>query len=55
MIYMAARPTHGTDIFVGDQDELGEVHWFTLAEAEELMQPYGMFGPAREYLARVLH
>ena len=24
MIYMAGRSTHGTDIFVGDRDELAE-------------------------------
>jgi 8-oxo-dGTP pyrophosphatase MutT (NUDIX family) len=54
MIYMAARPTHGTDIFVGDRDELAEVRWVPLAEAEELMQPYGMFGPVREHLATTL-
>ena len=55
MIYMAARPTHGTDIFVGDRDELAEVRWVTLPEAEQLMQPYGMFGLVREYLAKMLH
>jgi hypothetical protein len=27
MIYMAATPTRGTSIFVGDQDELAEVRW----------------------------
>jgi 8-oxo-dGTP pyrophosphatase MutT (NUDIX family) len=52
MIYMAASPTHGTDVFVGDQDELAEVRWVSLAEAEDLMQPYGMFRPVREFLAR---
>jgi len=55
MIYMAARPTHGTDIFVGDTDELADVRWASLAEAEELMRPYGIFGPVREHLARFLH
>ena len=54
MIYMAARPTHGTDIFVGDRDELAEVRWVTFAQADQLMQPYGMFGPVREYLAKAL-
>jgi 8-oxo-dGTP pyrophosphatase MutT (NUDIX family) len=52
MIYIAARTTHGTDIFVGDRDELAEVRWVSLGEADQLMQPYGMFGPVREYLAR---
>jgi hypothetical protein len=35
MIYMAVRPTHGTDIFVGDRDELAKVRWVTLAEADQ--------------------
>jgi NADH pyrophosphatase NudC (nudix superfamily) len=54
MIYMAARPTHGTDIFIGDRDELAEVRWVTPAQADQLMQPHGMFGPAREHLALTL-
>ena len=52
MIYMAAAPTHGTDVFVGDEDELAEVRWVSLAEADELLP--GMFGPVREHLAREL-
>jgi NADH pyrophosphatase NudC (nudix superfamily) len=52
MIYMAARPTHGTEIFVGDADELAEVRWVSLAEADELLS--GMFEPVREHLAREL-
>jgi 8-oxo-dGTP pyrophosphatase MutT (NUDIX family)/transcriptional regulator with XRE-family HTH domain len=52
MIYMAAAPTHGTDVFVGDEAELAEVRWVSLAEADELLP--GMFGPVREYLAREL-
>ena len=52
MIYMAATPTHGTDIFVGDEDELAEVRWVGLAEADELLP--GMFGPVREHLEREL-
>src|SRR5688500_12556321 len=27
MIYLACTPTHGTDVFVGDEDELAEVRW----------------------------
>jgi excisionase family DNA binding protein len=54
MIYMAARPTHGTDIFVGDRNELAEVRWVTLAEAEQLMRAYGIFGPVRDHLAKTL-
>jgi 8-oxo-dGTP pyrophosphatase MutT (NUDIX family) len=52
MIYMAAAPTHGTDVFVGDEDELAEVRWVSLAEADELLP--GMFAPVREYLEREL-
>jgi 8-oxo-dGTP pyrophosphatase MutT (NUDIX family) len=52
MIYMAGRPVHGTEVHVGDSDELAEVRWVGLAEAEELLP--GMFGPVRAYLARVL-
>jgi len=54
MIYMAASPTHGTDVFVGDEEELAEVRWVSLAEADELMKAYGMFEPVHDYLAREL-
>jgi NADH pyrophosphatase NudC (nudix superfamily) len=50
MIYMSAEPTHGTRVFVGDEDELAEVRWATLAEADELLP--GMFEPVREHLAQ---
>jgi 8-oxo-dGTP pyrophosphatase MutT (NUDIX family) len=52
MIYMTAEPVHGLDIFVGDEAELAEVRWVSLAEAVELLP--GMFGPVRNYLARTL-
>jgi 8-oxo-dGTP pyrophosphatase MutT (NUDIX family) len=52
MIYMAGTPTHGTDVFVGDEDELAEVRWVSLAEADELLP--GMFEPVRVHLAREL-
>jgi len=52
MIYIAAAPTHGTDVIVGDEDELAEVRWVGLAEADELLP--GMFEPVREHLAREL-
>ncbi len=53
MIYMAAAPTHGTDFIVGDEEELAEVRWVSLAEAGQLMG--GMiYEPVREYLAREL-
>ena len=52
MICLAATPTHGLDFIVGDEDELAEVRWVSLAEADELLP--GMFGPVREYLEREL-
>ena len=39
-------------MFVGDEAELAEVRWVTLAEADELMAEYGMYEPVHEYLAR---
>jgi hypothetical protein len=53
MIYVAATPTEGADVFVGDEAELAEVRWASLAEADELMQG-AVFGPVRAYLAREL-
>jgi 8-oxo-dGTP pyrophosphatase MutT (NUDIX family)/transcriptional regulator with XRE-family HTH domain len=50
MIYIAAAPTHGTDVFVGDEDELAEVRWVSLAEADELLP--GMYEAVREHLER---
>jgi hypothetical protein len=51
--YLAAAPTHSTDVFVGDFDELADVRWVSLAEADELMKDYGgMFEPVHKYLAR---
>jgi 8-oxo-dGTP pyrophosphatase MutT (NUDIX family)/transcriptional regulator with XRE-family HTH domain len=52
MIYMAARPVRGTDVFVGDESELAEVRWVGLAEADDLLPD--MFPPVRAYLAREL-
>jgi len=52
MIYIAAVPTHGTDYIVGDEEELAEVRWVGLAEADELLP--GMFEPVREHLVREL-
>lgn len=52
MIYLACRPLGKTDVFVGDEDELAEVRWVGLGEAEELLP--GMFAPVRSHLAREL-
>ena len=52
MIYLAARPYHGTDVRNGDPAELAEVRWATLADADELLPD--MFGPVRAHLGNVL-
>lgn len=52
MIYLACTPTHGTDVFVGDEEELAEVRWLSLAEVDELLP--GVFEPVREHLSRVI-
>lgn len=48
MIYLACEPTEGTAVFVGDVDELAEVRWVSLTEADELLP--GMFEPVRSHL-----
>jgi hypothetical protein len=53
MIYLAARPTRGTKAFVGDEEELAEVRWVDLAQADELMGG-AMFEPVRSYLEKTL-
>lgn len=54
MIYLAARPAdpQHLDVSVGDNDELAEVRWLSLAEAEQLLP--GMFPPVHAYLGRAL-
>ncbi len=54
MIYIAAEPVRpdDLDVFVGDTDELAEVRWLSLAEADELLP--GMFEPVHAYLERTL-
>jgi 8-oxo-dGTP pyrophosphatase MutT (NUDIX family) len=53
MVYLAARPA-GDDlaVTVGDPDELAEVRWVGLAEAEDLLP--GMFEPVRAHLEQAL-
>jgi len=53
MVYMAARPTHGTDVFVGDPEELAEVRWVTPAQADELMGGT-IYEPVRTHLRQTL-
>lgn len=52
MIYLAATPAAGTEVFVGDEAELAEVRWLSLTEADELLA--GMYQPVRAYLGRAL-
>jgi DNA-binding transcriptional regulator YhcF (GntR family)/8-oxo-dGTP pyrophosphatase MutT (NUDIX family) len=53
MVYIAARPTHGTDAFVGDEQELAEVRWVSPAQADELMGGT-IFEPVRDHLETTL-
>jgi 8-oxo-dGTP pyrophosphatase MutT (NUDIX family) len=55
MIYIHAVPTHGLDVFVGDKDELAEVRWVPLSEADRLVNPYPFYGPVHDFLERVLN
>lgn len=52
MIYLACTPVAGTDVFVGDEDELSDVRWLSLVEVDTLMP--GVFEPVREHLARTI-
>jgi excisionase family DNA binding protein len=52
MIYLTGEPVRSLDVFVGDERELAEVGWISLAEADRLMPD--MFRPVRDYLTRVL-
>jgi len=52
MIYLTCLPVEGTDIHVGDPDELAEVRWIGLAEIDALLP--GMYEPVREHLGRTL-
>lgn len=53
MVYIAARPTHGTGVFVGDADELTEVRWVSADEADGLMDG-AIFGPVRQHIRHML-
>lgn len=55
MHYVACRPTEGTDVFVGDEEELAEVRWVpTIAELLTLMDRRFLFEPVLEHLERLL-
>jgi len=55
MVYMAAKPAlrASLDVTVQDADELAEVRWVSLAEADELTGG-AIYGPVHEYLEREL-
>ena len=53
MVYLAACPIHGTTAVVGDEEELAEVRWVGLAQADGLMGGT-IFEPVRGYLKKVL-
>jgi|SRR5215472_12983085 len=53
LVYVAAIPAgRNRDVFVGDPEELAEVRWITLFEADQLMPD--MYAPVREYLGRIM-
>lgn len=52
MFYLACRPYQGTGVHNGDEDELAEVKWVSLPEAEELLT--GMFEPVLAHLRATL-
>jgi 8-oxo-dGTP pyrophosphatase MutT (NUDIX family) len=53
MVYMAARPTHGTEVTVGDPEELAEVRWVSFEEADSLTGGT-IFEPVRQHLRHML-
>ncbi|MEV0779216.1 NUDIX hydrolase [Streptomyces sp. NPDC050428] len=52
MTYVACELISG-DAVVGDEEEIAEVAWLTLAEIPDYV-PYGLFGPVQEHLDEVL-
>jgi 8-oxo-dGTP pyrophosphatase MutT (NUDIX family) len=53
MVYMSGRPARGTKVIIGDEAELDQVRWVTLAEADELMAGQ-IYEPVRKHLVREL-
>ena len=52
MIYLACQPTDGTDVHVGDPEELSEVRWLSLTEADQLLT--GMYEPVHKHLTTMI-
>ena len=53
MVYVAACPTHGTKALVCDEQDLAEVRWVDLAQADELMGGT-IFEPVYSFLKETL-
>jgi 8-oxo-dGTP pyrophosphatase MutT (NUDIX family) len=53
MVYLAVLPAHGTKVRVDDNQELAEVRWVDLTQADELMGGT-MFEPVHNYLEKTL-
>jgi 8-oxo-dGTP pyrophosphatase MutT (NUDIX family) len=56
MIYVAGQPASGkSDVFVGDRQELTDVRWLSLSEADDAFAPFGgMYPPVRDHLRTIL-
>lgn len=54
MVYIACRPTEGTDVFVGDEEELSEVRWVSLRQLGELMGQGNVFDLVWRHLSTTL-
>jgi len=51
IIYIAGTPIEDSEVFVGDDVELSDVRWVSLAEADAAFAPFGgMFKPVHDYL-----
>ena len=49
------EPVDGADVFVGDSEELADVRWVRLTEADDAFASFGgMFPPVHEYLRATL-
>lgn len=56
VVYVAGEPVEETDISVGDREELADVRWVSLYEADAAFASFGgMFPPVREHIARKLN
>jgi 8-oxo-dGTP diphosphatase len=56
MVYVAGEPAPGkADVFVGDREELADVRWISLEEADAAFEPFGgMYPPVRDWVRRAL-